>query len=155
MKPIFVISFLFLNFYSAVTNAVAAPAVGPNWICFASESKLYDAEVEINFVKFNNFVLEERPSTGWEARVYPDLSLGASFSYSITNLGPKPVASAVQLAGFDKDDKLTFAFNASPTLFMVPPGASAVATAHAFLEKSWIAQTDQFCILVFSVAAAS
>jgi hypothetical protein len=148
LAAIFSLAILWPSFH-----AHAAPAVTADWTCYRSKTDFFAAEIRRNAVKLNNFIVAERPNILGEARTWPMLAIETSFSYSVSNLGPKKVYTDVQFAAFDERNRLMYTIYANSPSFGVPPGGAVVATNRLPLEKSSLARARQFCILVRSFEA--
>jgi len=145
---------LFCIAIPASALAQSPPAVTKDWTCFASKESLSEAEINVNAMRFNNFLLVENVGVAPFAGRYPTLTIVTAFSYSATNHGSQVAIGGAELAGFDNDGRLVFATYAGPARLEVQPGASEVARTQIILEKSWLAEARQYCLLIRTAEAA-
>jgi len=107
------------------------------WYC-GSLSDALEFGIKASDFAINNLSFREKGALMGGLRVL-------EFSFSIVNRRQKSMRIDAQIAGFDSNDKLTFALKAGPMMDTVSEGKTESATGSAYVTGGELARTSKVC----------
>ena len=113
-----------------------------SWNCVPTSDAMFDLVFRAEGLRLNNISLSEDRSLATQEVQVLNLSAAAA------NRSTKPVVLSIELAGFNKENELTFALSGRPLFDMVSAGKTEEVKGSIYIEAGRLQGTTRYCARV-------